>query len=309
MSKVPYTKPAFTYAQQLQQLKDRGLTIEDDAKALHLLEAISYYRLSGYWYPMLKEPKAKHIFKTGSGFNTAFKLYCFDRELRQLIMGELEKIEVAIRSKMSYVLAHTYGAFWYHNSSLFTDPLAFATTVSKIGNEANRSDEEFAKAFRNKYSDHLPPSWMTLEVTSFGSLSMLYKNLKPGKSKREIAKQFGLDDTTFESWIHSIVYIRNICAHHSRLWNRILRISPKVPASPLKPWISTTTTPHSITGKTVSLHNRTYFLLVMIMYLLNTVNPKHTFKNKLITLFTKFPEADIKSMGFPANWESEPLWK
>ena len=111
MAKVPYTKPAFLYADQLQQLKTRGLIVENDAKALHLLEHISYYRLSGYWYPMLALPKTGHIFKPGSKFNDVFKLYCFDRELRKLIQGELEKIEVAIRSKMIYLLSHRYDPF------------------------------------------------------------------------------------------------------------------------------------------------------------------------------------------------------
>jgi abortive infection bacteriophage resistance protein len=102
MMKVLYTKPALTYAEQLKQLKDRGLQIEDESKALHLLQVINYYRLSGYWYPMVADPKKDHVFKPGSSFNTAFKLYCFDRDvLRQLILGELEKIEVAVRYRMS----------------------------------------------------------------------------------------------------------------------------------------------------------------------------------------------------------------
>jgi abortive infection bacteriophage resistance protein len=98
MPKVPYTKPALSYADQLQLLKDRGLSIGNDAKALHLLETISYYRLSGYLYPMLDNPKSPHIFKPGSTFKNGFKLYCFDRELRKLILSELEKIEIAVRA-------------------------------------------------------------------------------------------------------------------------------------------------------------------------------------------------------------------
>ena len=81
MSKAPYSKVALTYSDQLQQLKKRGLTFENEAKALHLLENVSYYRLSGYWYPILADKK-NHAFKQGATFNTAFKLYCFDRELR-----------------------------------------------------------------------------------------------------------------------------------------------------------------------------------------------------------------------------------
>lgn len=94
MGKTLYTKPALTFEEQLIQLEGRGLTIQNREKALHILQNISYYRLSGYWYPFLEEPKSNHFFKKESFFEQGFKLYCFDRELRKLIMGELEKIEI-----------------------------------------------------------------------------------------------------------------------------------------------------------------------------------------------------------------------
>src|SRR5690554_5500486 len=103
MAKVPYTKPALDYTAQLRQLESRGLIISNHEKAIHILERISYYRLSGYWYPMLLEPKSNHTFKEGSTFENAFKLYCFDRELRKLISGELEKIEIAVKAKVIYI--------------------------------------------------------------------------------------------------------------------------------------------------------------------------------------------------------------
>lgn len=298
MTKVPYTKLALTYTQQLQQLKDRGLTIENEAKALHLLETVSYYRLSGYWYPLLAD-KEKHLFKPQSTFNTAFKLYCFDRELRKMIMAELEKIEVAIRSKMIYILSHTHGAFWFQNPSLFSNTSSHKNSLLKIEEEFSRSDEEFIYAFKLKYSNPFPPSWMTMEITSFGALSKLYKNLKPGKEKREIAHYFGLADSVFETWLHSIVYLRNVCAHHTRLWNRAMRIRPQLPRSPRKQWLQNTNISNS----------RTYFIMSMISYFLQTVNPKNTFKQRFKALLAKYPNVDVRSMGFPANWENEPLWK
>jgi abortive infection bacteriophage resistance protein len=310
MTRVPYTKPPLTYAAQLQQLKDRGLIVESDAKAIHLLEKISYYRLSGYWYPMLLQPKIAHLFKPGSTFNNGFKLYCFDRELRKMVLGELEKIEVAIRSKLIYSLSHRYDVFWYTNPALFSNPIKFNKTLSKIYRELSRTDEPFISDFKKNYSDKYPPCWMTLELTSFGSLSMLYQNLKRSHDRRNIAHYFGLDDRTFESWLHSIVYVRNVCAHHSRLWSRVMSIAPRIPLNPANPWISVITAPHTISGNPpVILNKRTYFLLSMILYLLNTVNSNHTFKNKLLQLLTKYPMVDCKAMGFPDGWENEPLWK
>src|SRR5690606_8794981 len=121
MANVSYTKPALDYSSQLHQLESRGLIISNREKTIHLLERISYYRLSGYWYPMLLEPKSNHIFKAGSTFENAFKLYCFDRELRKLISGELEKIEIAVKAKIIYIMSHQYGPFWYNDQNLFSN--------------------------------------------------------------------------------------------------------------------------------------------------------------------------------------------
>lgn len=297
MSKVPYSKGSLTYSQQLDLLKSRGLIVENEPKALHLLETVSYYRLSGYWYPLLKD-KEQHVFKKDVTFDIAFKLYCFDRKLRQLVLGELEKIEVAIRAKMTYILANKYGPFWFQDSSLFSNQELHQLSLSKMEEEFRRSDEEFIHAFKNKYSDVLPPSWIAFEITSFGGLSKLYQNLRSSREKREIAHHFGLPDVVFLKWIHSIVYLRNICAHHTRLWNRSMSIRPPVPNRPHNPWINTERV----------MSNKAYFILSMIKYLLQTANPHNTFKSKLKSLLVEYPNVDVFAMGFPINWEQEPLW-
>jgi abortive infection bacteriophage resistance protein len=139
---------------------------------------------------------------------------------------------------------------------------------------------------------------MMLEVTSFGTLSMMYENLKPGKTKRKIAEQFGLDRKTFTSWLHTVVYIRNVCAHHNRLWNRTLSIRPRIPRTPHNRWLSQNTG-----------NGKAFFTLSIVIYFLNTVNPKHTFPSKFKKLLDKYPNVDVGAMGFPDDWEDEELWK
>lgn len=270
----------------------------DEVKASHLLKHISYYRFSGYWYPLLAN-KQNLVFKPNATFEAAFNLYKFDCELRKLIISELEKIEVSIRSQMAYVLSTMYDSFWMENASLFTNAAKHQSTLAKIKDEISRSDEDFIVFFKSKYSNLLPPSFITLEVTSFGTLSHLYENLQAGLAKRQIAQAYGLADKVFASWLHSFVYIRNVCAHHSRFWNRWLQIQPLFPRNTLHTWL---------TDRLVS-NNRTYYALSMMLYLLNTVNPKHTFKQKLESLFAKYPNVDRAAMGFPANWQAEPLWQ
>jgi len=140
---------------------------------------------------------------------------------------------------------------------------------------------------------------MMLEITSFGTLSMLYQQLKPGQGKRKIANYFGLDDRTFASWLHSIVYVRNICAHHTRLWNRVMSIQPRIPKSPKRQWLVNKSIPN----------NRSYFILSSILYLLQTVNPNNHFATRIDDLLKKFPNIDPAAMGFPSNWRNEPLWQ
>jgi abortive infection bacteriophage resistance protein len=297
MAKVSYNKPALTYSEQITQLQDRGLEIANTKRATHLLESISYYRLSGYWFPMLFD-KTNHKFKDNSTFQNAFDIYCFDRKLRVLVLRELEKIEVSIRAKMIYSLSHQYGAFWYQDSSLFKNHIKHSKSLGSLQNEFQRSDEEFIEAFTNKYTDPLPPSWMMLEITSFGTLSFLYSNLKGGRTKRAIANHFGLNDRTFVSWMHSIVYLRNVCAHHSRLWNRTMSIQPIKPQSTLKPWISD----NGLSNK------KAYFILSMILFLMQTINPTNTIVERFKALLVEYPNIDVNAMGFPLGWETEPLW-
>ena len=242
------------------------MVIKDEARAKQILQNISYYRLSGYWYPLLAD-KQRHLFKSGSTFERAYNLYKFDSELRKMILSEIEKIEVAVRTQLAYVMS-------------------------------GRSDEEFIKAFKSKYTNHFPPSWIMLEITTFGTMSILYSNLNSGRCKRQIAKYFGVADTVMVSWLHAMTYIRNVCAHHSRLWNRTLGISPIMPRRTANPFVS-------LPAKGT---RHVYFILAIIQYWLNIVNPSNTFKTKIMALLSKYPAIDISAMGFPSNWEKEAFW-
>lgn len=139
---------------------------------------------------------------------------------------------------------------------------------------------------------------MAIEIVSFGTLSRFFSCLKAGKEKRAIANHFGLAESVFENWLHCMVYLRNVCAHHSRLWNRTLSIQPQLPLSPKCTYIQ---------NRNVR-SDRAYFVLVMIRYLLQTVNPKTGFVRKIKLLLAKYDNVDVKAMGFPSNWERDTFW-
>ncbi|NTU67728.1 MAG: Abi family protein [Chlorobiaceae bacterium] len=304
-----YAKPSLSPEEQIRLLKGRGLSIENEKKALHLLRHISYYRLSGYWYPLLQEPKRLHRFKQTASFNNAFTLYCFDRELRQLVLGEIEKIEVAVRAQMINTLSHAFGPLWYTDATRFSNHRnRHDKILRKLAEDFIISQEEFIVAFRRKYADPYPPCWIIMELASFGQISTLYSDMKGGKSKRIIAKHFGLDDTTFASWLHCIVYLRNLCAHHSRFWNREFGIRPQIPRSPLLSWLSDAPI-KAINGADKGTSNsRAFHMLSILLYFLQTVNPNSSFGQKFLKLTSKYPNIDLDAMGFPTAFEREVLW-
>ena len=197
------------------------------------------------------------------------------------------------------ILSHEIDPFWYQVKTNFRSWDNFRKTLAKIKEEYGKSDDQFIRDFKKDYQNELPPSWIILEITSFGVLSSLYYNLNPGNIKNSIANHFGLNDKTFASWLHSIVYIRNVCAHHSRLWNRVLGIQPLKPRKTKYQWLNNRNIPN----------NRVYFILSMILYLMNIINPNHTIPAKFKTLLNNYPNIDTKAMGFPEAWEDEPLWK
>jgi abortive infection bacteriophage resistance protein len=302
-----YNKPALSYSEQVEQLRFRGLKISNRERSKHLLENLSYYRLSGYWYPLL-EDKPNHIFKKDAQFQRAFDLYLFDRELRALVARELEKVEVSVRAVMIYVLSHDHDPKWYKDQSLFSNTRQHKISLKAIDREYKRSDADFIKSFDQKYKPPLP-SWMAMEICSFGTLSKLYENLNPGGSKRTVANYYGVADAVFESWLHTLVYIRNICAHHSRLWNKIMSITPAKPRKILKSTANgRIKNPVWLSNHPVS-NNKTYYSLSIIKFLLQTIHPTNRFSIKLRLLFEAYPNVDPRAMGFPRNWENESLWK
>src|SRR5262249_35438406 len=101
--------------------------------------------------------------------------------------------------------------------------------MDEISKEEHRSREEFVNHFRAKYdSEPYLPLWMVTELLSLGSVSMMYKGFRHNLQKR-IADRFGVPEGSFKTWLHTLSYVRNSCAHHNRLWNRQLAIAPAFP--------------------------------------------------------------------------------
>jgi abortive infection bacteriophage resistance protein len=303
---MKYTKLALSFEQQAQRLIDRGLIVEDKSKLVQCLSRINYYRLSAYWYPFKRsDPKTgKEIFAPGTTFNTIWRRYMFDRDLRLLVMDAIEQIEVTIlRTRMVEQFTLLHGPFCYCVRSNF-NPLFpeedYKRLLSDIDNAVNRSKEEFVARYRSKYIDEPRlPLWMAAETMTFGQLYTMFRYLHRDEQKK-LAKQFDLFPPVLESWLHTLNFIRNACAHHARLWNREIPIRPRLPEKRHHPeWYS----PISLSN------NRIFAVLTLMRYLLTYIDPQNDWQVRLERLISNYPEILVRLMGFPEKWLDFPIWK
>lgn len=191
-----------------------------------------------------------------------------------------------------------FNPFWLTDSSYFLDSSKFNETMRAISKEYSKSKEEFILHFKRTYSEPYPPSWILGELLTIGNVNAIYRNIKQNRIRKRIAKRFGLPINVFESWLTVIAVTRNACGHHSRVWNKQNAIQPAIPNSPAGEWI---------TQPTDSM--RAYFDLCIIKYFLNVISPNNDMQSKLTWLFIRFPEIDLKALGFPQGWKTEPLWR
>lgn len=235
MTNQLYQKPALSFLQQLEHLEGKGMIFTDPANALTQLASISYYRLSGYWFPFRVRNEFGYVtsqFEPETYFDLVIELYEFDRKLRVLVLDAIERVEVAIRTQFTYHIGHTYGAFGHANAQNFHPSFNHQSWLQKLEGETSRSNDEFINHFKRKYQGFPTiPIWMLTEVMSLGALSFGYQGLinnqRDGiEDKKAIAQHFNFHYKRLGDWLHTLTYVRNICAHHSRLWNRELAIKP-----------------------------------------------------------------------------------
>lgn len=298
MQKIEFHGSALSFEDQIKLLKSQGLRIPDEKKAMRVLQNVSYSRLKSYLVPFM-EDRVTHRFKEGTTMDDVYALYGFDRRLRELIFHEMEKIEISIRARIAYASSSDDSGYWYMNPDYFRSKGEHREIMRHLTSEVQRSDNDAIKRFYLKYSNPLPPCWLALEATSMGTLASLFAAMKPGILRIKIAGHYGVSDTVFISWLHHLVYIRNMCAHHNRLWNKTLSVPALVPDA------------HRglFPEQQPDASDHVYLTLCVIKYLQNTVKPTNTFAQRLKNLIQNYPVANPALMGFPEGWEEDPFWQ
>lgn len=315
-----FTKPYLSVADQITLLKTRGMIISDDTRAGAYLERIGYYRLSGYWYSWRdsthspgKKATIHDHFRVGTMFESVIQLYVFDKKLRLLMLDGIERLEIALRTEIALILgqrshiAHRHPHELHHNFARRILPKKTKTAhqewLERLDRANHRSQEDFAKHYATKYSSPLPV-WVAIELWDFGMLSHFLSGMRESDLDT-IAQKYGLPRRDLlTSWVRSINFVRNICAHHCRLWNRSMVDQPKIPPLGAIPCLD-----HVVTD--TYAQERLYGVASAMRYLLRKVNPTTTWGERLGLLLDTFPlgsGVSTRHMGFPSGWQAETLW-
>lgn len=310
-------KPWKSIDEQVEILRSRGLQIDDGERAKRYLKRLGYYRLSGYWYPFrqfqaVDDSQTVELrsddFIEGSRFDDLIKLYVFDKKLRLLALDALERIEMSLRVDVAHLLGEK-------------DTCAHENPACFHGNFGNRIDSRSGKTghqiwlekyqqqvYRARHAPFVPhhqqkygslPIWVAIEIWDFGMLSTLYAGMKY-QDKKLLADKYGVSDgNVMASYLRSLNFIRNVSAHHARLWN--VNVIDRSPLPQGQHW--------------QQLNNaRPFFYFCLMQMFLRVICPTSTWGQRLNKLINEdFPVVGCGAIkegdfGLTDDWRSWELW-
>jgi len=296
-----YTKPPMTFEDQAELLLERGLEV-DREELVKRLSQVNYYRLSAYWYPFRES--GSDALRPGTTLATVWDRYVFDRQLRVLTMDAIERVEVSVRTAVVHRFSLSHGAFGHLDRAnlpkLTVDQ--HRRFLRKLRKEETQSQEAFIAHYHRKYTSETDlPLWIAAELMDFGCMFTLFRGLE-AKIKQDVARSYGISDKVLESWLTSINTVRNICAHHGRLWNRTFGTPFSIPRKNKHPeWHNPV--------ELGSAERKCFSGLTVLRYLLGIIAPQSQWERRLVRLLEeKHPAIPIREMGFPADWKSCPIW-
>ena len=297
------------------RLEERGLEVPDRDKAARYVRHIGYYRLSPYAIPF-RDGAAEQRLRAGTTFDDVLDLYVFDRALRLVVMDAIERVEVAVRAALTdHMSTTTSDPHWYVHPHHFRDRSRHAGILKDVrarcdkrleGNAEHQGDALVHRSALEHYlttyaSPELPPSWLMVEELTIGQLSSTYRNLAQRSDRTAVADVLGLTAPVLESWLQTYVRVRNVCAHHGRLWNVGLGVYPVIPGSRRISWLDRPLSPRS--------RQRLYPVLVSLQTVLDTVSPRSRWARRLHDLVSPRPAMNLAGMGMPADWSDDPFWR
>jgi abortive infection bacteriophage resistance protein len=327
---VAYTKPWLPVSGQVEKLASRGVDVGAHADAERLLRAAGYYRLTGYLYPHRESItevddegntriRVLSEYVPGTSLDHAQKLLDFDRELRMLVMDGIERIEVSLRMQLGYVLGEV-STFAHEDPANFvpaftekhTDPETGELTsnhaewLQRVRDRRDDSQESFVAHFREKYDGQMP-IWALTEILELGHIGRLYGGLQNSHATAIAQAYNAPSKKVMSSWIASLNYVRNVAAHHARLFNRKLVRAPSRPkagAVPLLDHLRDAASAKEVLGL--------YNALAVAAYLLRSIDSGCGWPERIVALMSTFPSTatlTVASTGAPDGFASLELWR
>jgi len=279
---------------QIDILKSRGLKIADESVAKDFLLRNNYYRISGYSLTLRSHDK----FFRGTTFQNIIDIYEFDHVLRHILLKYIENIEVTIKSIYSYEFTKIYGATGYLNSTHFSDAKEYARIIAKAEEQKNKRHphEAYLKHFMDEVKQDIP-LWAYVDLLTISDISHLY-SITEERIKIAVANSLGITHNKgpqlIGKFMHSMTIIRNLCAHGSRIYNRLFEQKPSISKNER---LLLRTRPDG------SKDNAHLFGFILIMRRLLSANDFAQMKIDMISIKNKYSFVDMKYYGFCDNWE------
>lgn len=288
------TKEFKSIDEQIDILKSRGLTINSIENAKDFLYKNNYYRISGYSLTLRNHDR---FFKTAE-FQNIVDIYEFDHELRHILLKYIEIIEVTVKSIYAHEFSKKYGPTEYLNSNHFTDQNKHAEIISKAEQQkrSRLAHEAYLKHFVEDLKEPIP-LWAYIDLLTISNISFLYSISEPSL-KVNVANAIGLEkrgDELLCRFMHSMTIIRNLCAHGSRLYNRLFE---------QKPSLSQNEKQLLIIQEDGMIDNAHLYGFVIIMKRLLDPAVFVLMKSEIVCISQKYPFVDMRYYGFRNDWKS-----
>nr|DAT91874.1 MAG TPA: Abi-like protein [Caudoviricetes sp.] len=285
--KMSEVKKPKTYKEQLEILKERGLNVSDDERAIDFLSNVNYYNLTGYLVDY-KSNNGKYT--EGIAFDEIYNIYQCDKRFKNILNYAIEIVEHSLKTKISYHFAHEFGAMEYMNPDIFKDEREHEIFVEKFELAVHQNKNiPFVKHHIEHYNSQFP-IWVACELFTMGTIYNFYSNL-PTETQKAVAKDFKTGPLQLSNWIYCVKYLRNLTAHYMRLYNFAIQVTPK---KCRKNFDKSFEPSHKVFDIVYTLK----FLILDKSEWNNYIIP--TIKN----IFDRYSDyINISSYGFPANWE------
>ena len=219
-------------------------------------------------------------------------------------MDAIERVEVSVRTRMVNAFSLKYGPFGHLSSAALPGllPDEHSGFLWNLRAEAKKSREPFVDHYRTKYTAEADlPLWMAAELMSFGAMLTFYRGIEK-HVQTPLAAEYQIQGPVLHSWLRTLSYIRNMCAHHARTWDRVLAIQPFIPRRGSQPqWY----TPVDVSAR----RNCLFSVLTVLRYMLTIVAPQSHWQERLEKLLAAHPDIPLYAMGLPANWKDCPIWQ